>query len=36
MLSSATAIGRGTIKLLRLNQIERVEERKLLLASNII
>ncbi len=36
MLSSKTAIGRGTIKLLRLNQIERVEERKLLLASHII
>ena len=35
-LSSPTAIGRGTIKLLRLNRPERIEERKLLLANSLI
>jgi len=31
-LSTTTAIGRGTINLLRLNQADRIEERRLLLA----
>ncbi len=34
--SSTTAIGRGTIRLLKLNQIERIEERKLMIAHNFI
>ena len=32
MLRGRTAIGRATIEILRLNAVERVEERKLLLA----
>lgn len=35
-LSSTTAIGRGTIKLLRLNQAERVKERRLMITYDLI
>ena len=36
LFSSTTAIGRGTIRLLKLNQIERIEERKLMISQGLL